>query len=618
MRLAPDAAHEFGGIELDRRKPLSFRLDGRRVTGFAGDTVLSAALACGIDTFGMRAGQPLGLGERFAPLIRFGQGEPLPMERTPAIDGVTLSTIGRRRRFGPPQSLRHAIRELADPPWLREAAEETRTVELLVVGGGVAGLAAADAAAAAGHRVLVAERRPWLGGGARYFGAVGDDETPDALVGRLHRQLAARDSVTLLSRAEVVAISGSTALLHQVDTSGPVPRGRVVAVTADRIVLATGAQQRLPVFPGNRLPAVSRAIDAYHLAKRYGVVRGTSAVVATQGNHTYRLALRLHDAGIAIRRIVDTRINPQSRFIDFAKASGLTLSSGQIPLAAERDRFVFAPAAGSGASTSFEAAVLIVAGGWQPDLTLWMRAGGSVRWASERSALVAHGSLEHIALAGSAAGYRSLRACVESGRAAQAMLFGAPAEPIEDAEPGTHLETPDAPTPIAPAGDVPAFLDSGVSLAARPEPNTAPDTGRGAHALSLSDVAASVELGLIAPADAGAIAEERGSPGSDLRASDWRPAAVGSDDPDLPPYLRKRHGDDPRRLHLVVDGKRRFAVGTLVYSVTTPRLPEHAIGAIVASAPVGGIALVSKSGAKLDRFIVETPEGPSPARISRN
>jgi hypothetical protein len=68
----------------------------------------------------------------------------------------------------------------------------------------------------------------------------------------------------------------------------------------------------------------------------------------------------------------------------------------------------------------------------------------------------------------------------------------------------------------------------------------------------------------------------------------------------------------------VVDGKRRFAVGTLVYSVTTPRLPEHAIGAIVASAPVGGIALVSKSGAKLDRFIVETPEGPSPARISRD
>ena len=86
MRLAADAAHEFGGIELDRRKPLSFRLDGRRVTGFAGDTVLSAALACGIDTFGMRAGQPLGLGERFAPLIRFGQGGPLPMERTPAID----------------------------------------------------------------------------------------------------------------------------------------------------------------------------------------------------------------------------------------------------------------------------------------------------------------------------------------------------------------------------------------------------------------------------------------------------------------------------------------------------------------------------------------------------
>jgi len=603
MRLAADAAHEFGGIEIDRGRRWAPRLAARGRAGLAGAPVLRAARAPGMEPLGTRASKPLGRGGRWAPLTRSGQSEPLRMERPRALDGAAFTSIGRRRRFGPPHSLRHVVGALADPPWLRAAPEETRTVELLVIGGGVAGLAAADAAAAAGRSVLLVERRPWLGGGARYFGAVGDDETPDAVVERLSRQLADRPAATLLTRAELFAISGNTAVLHQVDTTGPAPRGRVIAVVAQRMVLATGAQQRLPVFPGNRLPAVSRAIDAYHLAKRYGVVRGASAVVATQGNHAYRLALRLHDAGVALRRIVDTRINPQSRFIDFAKASGLTLASGQIPLAAGRDRVVFAPVAGSGAGASFEAAELVVAGGWQPELTLWMRAGGGVRWDADRSALLAQGHVEHLALAGAAAGYRSLRACVASGRAAQAALFGEAPEPIEDVEAGTHLETPDAPTPIAPAGDMPAFLDSGPTLALRPVPGPAPEPAHGTHALGLGDVAASVELGLIAAADAGAIAEERGSPGNDLQASDWRPLAAPIAAPDLPPYLRKRYGDDPRRLHLVVDGKRRFPIGALVYAVTATRRPENAVGSIVEAAPVGGIALVTKAAAKLARTV---------------
>ena len=61
MRLAADAPHQFSGIELDRSKPLSFRLDGRSVEGFVGDTVLSAVLASGVDTYGTFQGTPIGL-----------------------------------------------------------------------------------------------------------------------------------------------------------------------------------------------------------------------------------------------------------------------------------------------------------------------------------------------------------------------------------------------------------------------------------------------------------------------------------------------------------------------------------------------------------------------------
>ncbi|HZY50925.1 MAG TPA: 2Fe-2S iron-sulfur cluster-binding protein, partial [Devosia sp.] len=142
MRLAADAAHQFGGIELDRSRPLSFKLDGHKISGFAGDTVLSAILAAGIDTYGSFAGTSLGLSPRLAPLVTAKNGTPLPMERTPAIEGADLATVGTRRGLAMrhPHSLRHVLNDLADPPWFRAKPDETRNFDLLIVGGGVSGL----------------------------------------------------------------------------------------------------------------------------------------------------------------------------------------------------------------------------------------------------------------------------------------------------------------------------------------------------------------------------------------------------------------------------------------------------------------------------------------------
>ena len=196
-RLAADAAHQFGGIELDRSKPLSLRLDGHHIDGFAGDTVLSAALAAGIDTHGPIGELPLALTERFAPLVvsRRAATHPraaLPMNRAPALDGLDLVTLGPRTgsAFSTPfnrgtHSLRHRLETLTEPAWLRTEPDTTLIADLLIIGGGVAGLTAADAAATAGHRVILVERRPWLGGDARYFGAVGDEESPEQLTTRL-------------------------------------------------------------------------------------------------------------------------------------------------------------------------------------------------------------------------------------------------------------------------------------------------------------------------------------------------------------------------------------------------------------------------------------------------
>lgn len=627
-RLPADSAHQFGGIELDRGKPLSLRLDGHHIDGFAGDTVLSAALAAGIDTRGQLGELPLALTERFAPLVvsRRDATNPraaLPMNRAPALDGLDLVTLGPRTgsAFSTPfnrgtHSLRHRLETLTEPAWLRTEPETTLIADLLIIGGGVAGLTAADAAATAGHRVILVERRSWLGGDARYFGTVGDEESPEELTNRLLAKVRAAAAITVLTGAEAFAFRGMSALAHHVEAVDGKLRSRVVAITATRILLATGAPQRLPIFAGNRLPGVALTLEAYHLAKRYGIARGRSAIVATQSNYGYRAGLRLHDAGVAVRRVIDSRVNPQSRFVDFAKAGGLNLGSGQIPAAAALGprRTLGVTFANIGSNTTgrpLEASQLIVSGGFQPDLALWMLAGGGVQQGTMR--LEARGHVEHFAIAGSAAGYRSMRACADSGRAAVAELFGARQQSIEDIEIGSAYETPDGPTPIAATVAAGTFLDNGASLLQRPMASQTDQTA--GHALSLSDVAASVELGLISAADAGAVAEERGVPGGDLPAADWKPVPAAA--PEAPTYLVGRFGPEPKRVHLIVDHKRRFEIGALVYANTARPDPLAAIGVIVEAAPVGGVALVEKAALrKTDRFVVETLAGASPARIA--
>lgn len=610
MRLAADAAHQFGGIELDRNKPLTFRLDGRSIGGFAGDTVLSALLAAGIDTYGTFQGALVGLSDSFAPMVSLKRGPALPMQRTPAVDSLDLTSLGARVRspFGSPRSLRHRIGASSDPGWLAAMPDITLTADLLIVGGGVAGLAAAKSASMAGRSVILCERRLWLGGDARYFGPVGDAETPEAMIARLSSRLLGDSTATVLLGTEVLGLDGRRAIAHQVEVVDGAPRGRIVAIDASRILLATGSTQRLPVFPGNRLPGVISAIEAYHLAKRYGTALGPTAVVATQSNHGYRLALRLHDAGVAVARVVDTRLQAQSRFIDFAKATGLTLASAQYPLSARPGHFSMANVGSTAIAATLEASQLIVSGTWQPELTLWMRAGGPVRWDTGRGALVATGEVPDIALAGSAAGQISMPACADSGRAAQAQLFGEDRGAIEDSEPGGALETPDAPTHHAPPGETLSFFSSGATLTNRLPASQA-------HTLSVGDVAASVELGLVSPGDAGSIAEERGAPGAALVASNWRPQVPTASE-DLPAYLQHRFGDAPGRLHLKVDGTRQFAIGALVYRNTDPPDPVLAVGVIVETASPGGIALMETSATKLDRFIVEADDGPLPARIA--
>ncbi|MGN6488280.1 MAG: FAD-dependent oxidoreductase [Devosia sp.] len=629
-RLAADAPHGLGGALLDRAKPLRFHLNGRLVEGFTGDTVLSAALANGIQSAGRHADTPLALEESFAPLVVTKGTGPLPMDRTPAIDGAEFTTLGTRRDpigsrgllgslrhllVGPGRTLNHRYGDVppTPEPWRSAPVTERFDADFAIIGGGVAGLAAAAAVAAAGKRAVLIERAPTLGGALHFFGAVEGEDAPDVTLDRLHKQLDGKDQVTRLLGAEAFALDGNTVKVHQVTAAGGHLRTRVLSVTAATIILATGALERLPVFAGNRAPGVVGALAAHARAQRYGVWPGRRVIVNTPHGYAYRLALRAADAGIGVQRIVDTRIDPHSRFVDFAKASGITLASGLVAARADPIRrnepglrvgFALAIEGIAQDAEAHETDQLIAAGNWQPDLALWLAAGGGVAWDAQNHWLAARGALERVVLVGAAAGWRSTTAAMASARAAVAVALGKAAPKLEDIRIDPLYESPDAPTPVAPRRVTgPAYLDRGISLVTRR--SAAPELAQHPVALSLGDIAAAVEIGAMPPRDAGTVAAQRAGISGDVTGGSWSPPAEPAAEPlpPLPGYLAGRFGPRPLLCTITAFDPRHFEPGCLVFESSESVDPLKAIGVIYAAAPngaPGGLAVLAAPPAAPD------------------
>ncbi|MGV8832842.1 MAG: FAD-dependent oxidoreductase [Devosia sp.] len=634
-RLAAETAGPFSGSAIDRSKPLQFRLDGRTINGFVGDTVLSAVLAAGIDTVGTRANGPMALSTRFAPAIiavalARDQQRTLAMERTLATAGAEYLTLasgkhrtlpgGLRRLFSRGNTLGLDLQQRAAMrlPWMEMTGAVESPADLIVVGGGVAGMSAAVAAAKTGLRVILLEASPHLGGCARLFGTLDGEETADASLERLHAAIAGHDAITALTHASVFAARPGTVRVHITDKADDMPSARVVDLQARHIVIATGTSERLPLFAGNRLPGTVGVREAHDLAEHYGVWPGQSALIATASSAAYRLAMMVSDAGIRVPRIIDARPQPQSRFIEFCKAYGMTLAAGTI-IADTRNApqgrgLLVTPQLSLDGFSRREPALtadrLVTCGGWQADLDLWHMAGGASQWNDAAQRLEAGYGPEGVALAGNAAGYRGHHACLASGQAAIDQLLGRPQTPVCERSVDEIYETPDAPAPIAPPGErggAPSFLDAGRGYVERPQP--APSRrpvwwpfadeqqnwslADAPQALGAADIASAVQLGFIPPDSAGLVAQERVAmvaiaDGAGDSADRLAPALT----PLVPSFLAGRFGANAQ-VWLIEPGEaRRLESGALIQPNSDTTDPRAAIGVVLGQTSSGCIALI--------------------------
>lgn len=304
--------------------------------------------------------------------------------------------------------------------------------DLVVVGAGPAGLAAALEAARAGVQVRLLDERPWPGGRLAHEGGLlqGPDELagrrPDEAMGAL---LAELRSLGVQPALETTAAGVYPGLLLAVQT----PR-RLTEVRAGALVLATGAPEALPLFGGNDRPGVMSCTAAALLLRRHGVLPGKRVVLAGADARALDLGRALARAGAS----VDALVAPEA-----PEGHDLRVVRGEV-VRALGSRWVSGVVLRVGGDTMTLACDLLVfSEPRRPSVELAQQAGCSLAWqggalAPQASRGVAT-TLERVFAAGDLVAPGSLEAALASGalaglRAAQALGAKADEARLEHAE----------------------------------------------------------------------------------------------------------------------------------------------------------------------------------------
>jgi NADPH-dependent 2,4-dienoyl-CoA reductase/sulfur reductase-like enzyme len=295
---------------------IAFTFDGRRIEARAGQTIAAALTASDVVALGRRRdgtarGLWCGMGVCQECIVTV---DGVPSRRAcmeAAVDGMNVTSQDYAVAAPPERMLPPAPAPAVDRP------------QVLIVGAGPAGLAAARAAALCGAQVTIVDERASSGG--QYF------KQPKVEDARADAQMREGHDLAEEVRALGVAIHTDTVVWGAFGAReiAAIAGGTQRVFVPERLVLATGVYERGVPLPGWTLPGYMTTGAAQTLLRVYGVVPGKRVLVAGNGPLNFQLAAELIDAGIDVVALVEAATRPRvSELLRAAAAAPSLLARG--------------------------------------------------------------------------------------------------------------------------------------------------------------------------------------------------------------------------------------------------------------------------------------------------
>ncbi|MDC1242603.1 sarcosine oxidase subunit alpha family protein [Amylibacter sp.] len=429
-----------GGRLIDRSKSVEFTFDGKRLNGYEGDTLASALLANNQRLVGrsFKYHRPRGIvasgPEEPNALVGLGAGSKFEPNQRATTTELFVGLHSKSQNAWPSLEFdigginrimsrvfpagfyyktfifpRFAWKHIFEP-FIRKAAglgaaptEKDADkyeyfyahVDVLIIGGGSSGLAAALEVGRSGAKVLVLEQKNTWGGRAPVDGVVIDNEKSEEWINKALAELESMPNVSLKNRTMGAGVydhgwaTGYESLTdHMPSKVGP--RQRLWRIRATKILTTTGAIERPLSFAGNDLPGVMLAGSVRDYIVDFGTSCGDIMVLATNNDDAYRTAIAQCEVGLKVAIILDARSNVTGELPNKARSMGIRVETGMAISKVKGSKGV------SGVSICLQAGegipieeikcdVVAMSGGWSPIVHLWSHCGGKLNWDNDNA-----------------------------------------------------------------------------------------------------------------------------------------------------------------------------------------------------------------------------------------